>query len=260
MTVNKLPFKKRNFFVYFAKKTLTSNIMAKRSGFQYRQPRSKMPKLDITISSSQTVTSRISVVAASSNAVNVHNNQYQNAATANLQPENPWEDDDEELILLASQAVDKYEANAEMVISQAMNNRIDLSYGRFRNEVRTSTQLDENLFNEFNNDEDDIFSNIPVDVCDNRPSTSTAAANQNKNIQNGFKVPENLPSIPRDDDSKRTEKAKNEVHQTFLTEKIKTQKKEIENLKETLNKITEKCQLKEGEVSIIVVNNGIYYF
>lgn len=213
--------------------------MAKRSAFQYRQPRSKMPRLDITISSSQSVSSRLSSAnAGSSNAMNYNDRGGDG--------EELWGgDDDEEFILLASQAAEKIEANAEnFIVSQAMN--FDLSYGQFRNEVRASTQLDD-IF-----DNDDIFSNIPDDAWDAGPTTSTAA-----NPDNGaavFKVPDAAATSAalaarHDEQTRQTQLAKNEAQQSFFTEKIKVQKKEIENLRETLNKITEKCETKEGEVN-----------
>lgn len=215
----------------------------KRSGFQYRQPRSKMPKLDITISSSQSVSSRL----AGPNPGSSHATNHQHVDAEEL-----WGgDDDEEFILLASQAVEKYEANAEMVISQSMNPNmnLDISYGQFRNEVRSSTQFDDcAMIDEFDND--DIFSNIPDDVCASKPSTSTATTN---NDAGNFKMPNApaaaIPSTSSHDEQKRkTEQAKNEAQQSFLTDMIKTQKKDLDNLRESLKKVTDKCQIKEGEV------------
>lgn len=161
------------------------------------------------------------------------------------------DDDDDEFILLASQAAEKIEANAQMVISQAMNcTNMDseITYSQFRNEARSSTQLNQYLVDDFDND--DLFSNIPDDVCASKPSTSTAARN---NDANNFKVPAapiNVCVAGNDDQARKMEQAKNEAQQSYFTEKIKTQKKELDNLRETLNKMSERFQTKEGEVRI----------
>lgn len=201
--------------------------MAKRPGFQYRQPRSKMPKLDITISSSQR-----NVIAGPSRM---------QQPEAQIQQDDMWGDDDEEYIMLASQVVEKLDANAEMIISQSMNIRdADLSYGRFQRNVRASTQHQSPILDDFGNDNvEDILANVPDVITNNvvKPTAATTshrASNQNSQAN----------------EIKNSEKTKMEVHQTYLTEKMKTQKKEIENLKETLNKLNEKCQIKEGEVII----------
>lgn len=201
--------------------------MAKRLGFQYRQPRSKMPKLDITISSSQR-----SVIAGPSRINTVQQSEPQIQQEEKIE-DDMWGDDDEEYIMLASQAVEKLDANAEMIISQSMNIRdIDLSYGRFQRDVRSSTQHP--YCNEFENDNcEDILANVP-DVIVNNVMQPVAHTSQIP-ISNGAEC-------------KDTAKTKMEVHQTYLTEKMKTQKREIENLQETLNKLSEKCQIKEGEV------------
>lgn len=157
-------------------------------------------------------------------------------------------DDDEEFILLASQAAEKIEANAEnFIVSQAMN--FDLSYGQFQKEVQASTQLDD-IF-----DNDDIFSNIPDDAWQAGPSTSKPTTNRNDGPAT-FKVPGAAATSAalaarHDEETRQTQLAKNEAQQSFFTEKIKAQKKELENLRETLNKVTEKCETKEGEVIIL---------
>lgn len=194
--------------------------MTKRSGIlQCRQSKAKMPRLDVTISSSQRV-------AAGPSRINSTMHMQQ---PKQIQQENMWgDDDDEEYIMLASQVVDEVDANAEMIISQSMNIRdADLSYGRFQYDVEASTQQRPAL--EMQNGEcDDILLDVPevmiIDKANSGPQAShTMSANN-------------------------TEHAKLEVHRTILAEKLKTYKREIENLKETLNKVNEKCQTKEGEV------------
>lgn len=229
--------------------------MAKRSGFQYRQPRSKMPRLDITVSSSQGPSSRLSTSNAGPSHVmrdtTNHNNEDRGRAP---ESEELWgaDDDDDEFILLASQAAEKIEANAQMVISQAMNcTNMDseITYSQFRTEARSSTQLNQYAVDEFDND--DLFSNIPDELCASKPTTSTAAAGGDAVT---FKVPAAPVSVPvaggADDQARKMEQAKNEAQQSYFTEKIKTQKRELDNLRETLNKLSEKFQIKEGEVCV----------
>lgn len=198
--------------------------MTKRSGLQCRQSRAKMPKLDITISSSQW-----NAVAGPSRTNSTHKQQPKQ-----IQQEDMWgDDDDEEYIMLASQVVDKVDANAEMIISQSMNIRdADLSYGRFQYDVKASTQHQP-------------AHELPRDERDGIPP----------NVSNVIKTDEaNLgPQTSCITNANYTEQTKLEVHRTILTEKLKTQRREIENLKETLNKVNEKCQIKEGEVSIIEI-------
>lgn len=199
--------------------------MSKRPGFQYRQPRSKMPKLNITISSSQR-----SQVAGPSRINNVQQTEVQQ------HQEDMWgDDDDEEYIMLASQVVEKLDANAELIISQSMNTLdADLSYRRFQRDVRTSTQHQSSIMSEFDNDfGEDILAIVPDVVS--KPVAKPVLATMTNETQS-------MRSI----DAKNTEKAKLEVN--HLTEKNKAQKREIENLKETLKKLNEKCQIKEGEV------------
>lgn len=202
------------------RKIIVQSTMTKRSGLQCRQSKSKMPRLDITISSSQRV-------AAGPSRINSTHMQQPKP----IQLEDMWgDDDDEEYIMLASQVVDKVDANAEMIISQSMNIRdADLSYGKFQCDVDASTQHQPAI--EMQHDErSDILQNVPemmvIDKANSVPQASTIANN--------------------------TEQAKLEAHRTILAEILKTQKREIENLKETLNKVNEKCQTKEGEVSIII--------
>lgn len=228
--------------------------MAKRSGFQYRQPRSKMPRLDVTVSSSQGPSSRLSTTNAGPSHVmrdmTNRNNEERGRAP---ESEELWgaDDDDDEFILLASQAAEKIEANAQMVISQAMNcTNMDseISYSQFRNEARSSTQLNQYAVDEFDND--DLFSNIPDELCASKPTTSTAASGGDAA---NFKVPAAPVSGPvaggaADDQARKMEQAKNEAQQSYFTEKIKTQKRELDNLRETLNKLSERFQIKEGEV------------
>lgn len=202
--------------------------MTKRSGLQCRQSKAKMPRLDITISSSQRV-------AAGPSRINSTHMQQ----PKQIQQEDMWgDDDDEEYIMLASQVVDKVDANAEMIISQSMNIRdADLSYGRFKYDVKASTQ--NQLALEMPHDEhDDILLSVPevmiIDKANSGPQAShTKSANS-------------------------TEQAKLEAHRIILAEKLKSQKREIENLKETLNKVNEKCQTKEGEVSIFIMSIFAY--
>lgn len=197
--------------------------MTKRSGLQCRQLKAKMPRLDITISSSQRGAAGPS-----------RNNSTHMQQPNEILQEDMWgDDDDEEYIMLASQVVDKVDANAEMIISQSMNIRdADLSYGVFQYGVKASTQH-EPAFEMQHDERDEILLNIPevmiIDKANSGPQASHITSADN------------------------TEQAKLEAHRTILAEKLKTQKREIENLKETLNKVNEKCQTKEGEVSIIII-------
>lgn len=212
-------------------------MMSKRTAFRFRESanRAKMPKLDISITSSQSLPS----------------NQFR--APAPLKPptsNNIWGDDedDEEFIMLASQAAEKVEAHAESVITQAMNfhGDLDMSYGRFRNEVEASTQLtfppQKDVINDFMRDDDeDIFSHIPD--YPNVPDVQTPSTS---------KQPENSARADKakEEAQKRLENAKKEAQTTALTKRLQEAKKEIENLREALSKTTEKCQIKEGEVNI----------
>lgn len=220
-------------------------MMSKRTGFRFRESanRAKMPKLDISITSSQSLSSQFRAPAALDPPTirqNGHNDK-----------DNIWgdDDDDEEFIMLASQAVEKVEAHAESVITQAMNfhGDLDMSYGRFRNEVEASTQLtfppQRDAINDFlcSNDDEDIFSHIPdyPNVPDiQKPSTSKQPVNNAR------------ADKAKEEAQKRLEIAK-EAQATLLTRKLQEHKKEIENLKEALSKTTEKCQIKEGEVCIL---------
>lgn len=215
--------------------------MAKRMGFHHRAPRSKVPRLDISIVSSQRITTGPSQTLP---------DHEQNAPA---QSDDMWgSDEDDEFIMLASQAAEKVEANHEMAISQAMNARdLDMSYGMFRREVKTSTQKNSAIDN-FMEDDDDILSNVDlnsvVKEAANKPSTSKEYPKQS----NVFAVP--AAPAPCNEQAKKLEKAKSDTQHTFMAEKLKAQKREIDTLKENLAKLTEKCQTKEGEVLIKLVS------
>lgn len=215
-------------------------------GFQFRQPRSKMPKLDITISSSQRI-----VAAGPSNM-----NQQRADPMTPTQTEDAWgEDDGDEFLVLASQAAEQVEANAAVVISQAMNNREhDMSYIRFRQDVRVAQSTQMNHIAEFDNDED-IFSNLP-DFIPNpiQPAPSMENKENNGQMAHNHQSAHNQPSTSTSsrlssDDKAREKKEK--MQTDYYTEKVKMQKKQIETLKETLNKINQKCTTKEGEASTL---------
>lgn len=202
--------------------------MTKRSGLQCKQSKAKMPRLDITVSSSQRA-------AAGPSRINSTHMQQ----PKQIQQEDMWgDDDDEEYIMLASQVVDRVDANAEMIISQSMKIRdTDLSYGIFQYDVETSTQ--HQLALEMQPDErDDILLNFPEVMIIDKANAGIQASHTTS--------------------ANNTEQTKLEAHRTILTENLKTQKREIENLKETLNKVNEKCQTKEGEVSIIIIFLFLY--
>lgn len=232
--------------------------MSKRIGFQFRQPRAKMPKLDITISSSQ----RIASTGPSTSQ------QARDAAMI----EDAWcEDEEDEIFVLASQAVEQVQANAAVVISQAMNSQAahssthDFSYNHFRQNVRTvhSTQINDDPMDVFGNDEEDIFSNVPDFVSNNvQPPTENKENNrqvaqqnhannhhqqqpqqQQQNSQN------NVGGHASENNSVRNQMEK--IQTEYYGEKIKAQKKEIEQLKETLNKLNQRCTTKEGEASTL---------
>lgn len=213
--------------------------MSKRMGFQFRQPRSKMPKLDITISSSQRI-----AVSGPSNM-----NQQRAVPGAPAQSEDAWcEDEEDEFLVLASQAAEQVQANAAVVISQSMSIRDhDMSYTSFRQEARTAQSTQLNPIDELDND-DDLFSNVP-DIIPNAILPAPAAENteynvqtaQNQNRQNSLRI-----SI---DNKAREQKEK--MQNEYYTEKLKMQKKQIETLKETLNKMNQKCTTKEGEASTL---------
>lgn len=218
--------------------------MSKRMGFQFRQPRSKMPKLDITITSSQ----RIAVAGPS--------NMNQQRAMAPSQAEDAWaEDDEDELFVLASQAAEQVEANAAVVISQSMNNRDhDMSYIRFRKDVRTAQSTQLNHIDEFDNDED-LFSNVP-DFAPNpvQPVRSVENKENNGHTAQNHQSAQNQPSTSTSRrisvDEKAREK-KEKIQTEYYAEKFKAQKKQIETLRETLNKVNQKCTTKEGEASTL---------
>lgn len=226
--------------------------MAKRSGFQYRAPRSKMPKLDITISSSQ----HISVAGPSHMISNADRVTAQIERNFPAQSEDMWgDDDDEEMIMLASQACEKVEANHEMVISQAMNpcqRDSDISYGVFRREVQASTQLRNHVADNFMDEDEDIFTSVDLNLLVKETAAKSSSTKENSSRElNAFAVPGNVP--PRIDQAKKLEKNRNDTQQ-YMTDKIKTQKREIENLRESLAKLQEKCQTKEGEVQYALIS------
>lgn len=224
-------------------------------GFQFRQPRSKMPKLDITISSSQRIT----------NAEPSTSQQQRDMAMA----EDAWcEDEEDEIFVLASQAVEQVQANAAVVISQAMNSQAehDISYNRFRQNVRPvhSTQINNNPIDAFDQDED-IFSNVP-DFVSNvvQPSSENKEnngqmvqqnnnhhhQNQNQN-QNHHQQQSSHSNVGHASENDGARNQKEKIQNEYYGEKIKAQKKEIEQLKETLNKLNQRCTTKEGESSTL---------
>lgn len=213
--------------------------MSKR-GFQFRHPRSKMPKLDITISSSQRM------AAGPSNM-----NQPRDVV-----PETPahgdaddWSDE-EEFFVLSSQAADLVHTNASVVISQSMNNLTnhDMSYTRFRQEVRTVHSTQFNPINEFDND-DDLFSNIDEPIS-NAVQLPPIAENVQANGQHA-KNQQNNDQRPTTSNANKIKEQSEKMQCQYYAEKIKAQKKQIETLRETLNKVNQKCTTKEGESSTL---------
>lgn len=217
--------------------------MSKRIGFQFRQPRSKMPKLDITISSSQ----RIAIAGPSTS-------QHQPPPPSSSQDvavEDAWcEDEEDEIFVLASQAVEQVQANAAVVISQAMNSaHHDITYNRFRQNVRAvqSTQIDE-----FDQDED-LFSNVPDFDSNNVPTSTENKVTIEQVAQNNHQHHQNSQHNvrPASENNGAVRGHKEKIQNEFYAEKLKAQKKEIEQLKETLNKINQRCTTKEGEASTL---------
>lgn len=232
-------------------------MMSKRTGFQFRQPKAKMPKLDITISSSQMApqpgpSTRHNQIVAAQRPPPVRDSVPQSV--------DMWDDDDEELIMLASQVAEKVEANAEELISQSMN----ITYSTFQrqaHQVSTQRQRHINDLDDYFRDGDEVFSKLiespndlkisqiveglqsdlvpmqiddePVVVLDDEPPEQEAA-----NAQGLFV-----------DKQKKAEQVKAEAQTAFMSNRLREQKKEIETLKENLTKISDKCQTKEGEVS-----------
>lgn len=215
--------------------------MAKRSAFQYRMPRAKLPKLNITISSSQ---------QGPSNATAAQGSRVAPIAQPQ-QSEDMWpEDDDDELILLASQAAEKVEANAETVLSQAMS--ANFNYEKFRLGAQSSTQLNKTSdgVDDIMCVDDDIFGEIPE--CDIAPK----AVAEPKEKPAPPLVSEDLFATPSTSvaaqNRQKIENAKIAAQNTYFSKKMRDQKKEIENLKDALAKTNEKCQTKEGEVCSII--------
>lgn len=211
-------------------------------GFQFRQPRSKMPKLDITISSSQRI-----AVAGPSNL-----NQQRESTEAPAQSEDAWyEDEEDEIFVLASQAVEQVQANAAVVISQAMNTTDhDISYNRFRQNARTAQSTQLIPFDDFDNNED-IFSNVPDFIPNTvQPPQVTNHRENNGQMPSNPVVSQNLVRVPSDT-SIKTRNEKEKIQNQYYAEKLKAQKKQIEQMKETLSKLNQKCTTKEGEASTL---------
>lgn len=213
-------------------------------GFQFRQPRSKMPKLDITISSSQRI------VAAGPSNMN------QQRVEQPAQSEDAWgEDDEDELLILASQAVEQVEANAAVIISQSMNNH-DMSYIRFRQDVRTAQSTQLNPIDEFDNDED-IFSSVPDFVVNPAQPAPSVENKENKaqhaiNHQNAQNQPSTSAAyVPRVTSDDKTREKKEKVQNEYYADQLKQKTKQIQTLKESLNKVNQKCTTKEGEASTL---------
>lgn len=236
------------FFVFFLinkrKESDWNNKMSKRMAiFQYRQPRSKMPKLDITISSSQ----RISTAGPS--------NLVQPRVDPPPQTDDAWGEDDDEFFVLASQAAEQVEANAAVVISQAMNNRQhDMSYIRFRQDVRTTHSTQLNHIDEFDNDED-IFSNLPDFIPNQVPKAGPSIENKENNHaihkqQNSTNQPSTSTASRISTDDKAKER-KEKIQTEYYAQKLKEQKKQIETISETLNKVNQEFRTKEGEASTL---------
>lgn len=207
-------------------------------GFQFRQPRSKMPKLDITISSSQRTT-----VAGPSNM----NQQRVIPETPSVQSDDPWcEDDDDEFFVLASQKADEVQAQAAALISQPMHLcDPDTSYTRFRQDVRPvhSTQL--NHIDEFDMDED-IFSNVPDFVPSaQQPGTST------ENKENNGRTAQTCQNDVRSTSDLAAKEQKEKIQNEYFAEKNKALKKQIDSLQGQLSKVNQKCTTKEGEASTL---------
>lgn len=210
--------------------------MAKRSGFQYRPPRSKKPKLNLTRN-----------------------------GTPPPQHNIDWGDDeDEEFIMLASQAAEKVEANAEMVLSQAMHmNNTTLNYDNFRRNASSSTQIRRpmSVIDEFMQD-DDLFAEIPDDVVAATqppkpastllppplPPPPASVPQQSEDLFSASMSSAAVIAVPQSQ-QQRVENAKMTAQNTYLSNRVRDQKREIESLKEALAKLNEKCQTKEGEVN-----------
>lgn len=209
--------------------------MTKRSGFQFKKPRPKIPKLDIQIHSSQTYVAS-QTVASQQNAP-----AHRLAAPRQPAPESDdmWGDeDDSDFIMLASQVADRVEERFDVVLSQSLNFSVgnDLSYGLFQREVDASTQLRMPIKNTEINDlmsgDEEDFLNIPM---------PEKAGDIDKTLQ-----PSTSNNNQKNDALKN---AQIEAQATYLQTKIREQKKQIETLKESLTKSSEKCQQKEGEAS-----------
>lgn len=223
--------------------------MAKRSAFHYRAPRAKMPRLNITIQSNDQETS---------NGLGTQRERV--AAIARPQPiqsEDMWpDDDDDELVMLASQAAEKVEKRAE-ILSQAIST--SLNYDQFRLGPHSSTQMAKP-----NNDVDDImcvdeeiFAGIPD--CDIMPAPVVAPPKEKPPVVS--KPPAPVPSTSAAmnaatvaSNHQKIENAKISAQNTFFSNKMRDQKKEIESLKEALAKLNDKCQTKEGEVNHCIVH------
>lgn len=238
---------------------LNSSIkMSKRPGFQYRMPRAKMPKLSITVSSSQ----RSQIPSTSA----VHRHQPNQNYARIPQPEMPkesvdlWGDEDDELVMLASQVAEKVEANAEQVLTQAMGfHNASINFEKFRKEVQASTQLPEedDFVNEFHCDTDDVilFADLPeideIAVQPIRPSTSKEKSKRptieidRKKSNEGVSVTAKTSMQQKSN----SETSKLQICTTFYSNQMRDHKKDMEALQENFSKMNEKLQTKEGEVT-----------
>lgn len=177
-------------------------------------------------------------------------NQPRESAEPAASSDDAWyEDEEDEIFVLASQAVEQVQANAAVVISQAMNTTDhDISYNRFRQNARTaqSTQM-----NHFDICSEDIFSNVP-DFIPNAvrpPQETTNHKENNGQMASSQHSSQHFARVPSDPSIKTREKE--QIQNKYYAEKLKAQKKQIEQLKETLNKLNQKCTTKEGEASTL---------
>lgn len=164
-------------------------------------------------------------------------------AQASQVPDMWPDDDDDELIMLASQAAEKVEANAEIVLSQAMGT--NLNYENFRSEVQSSTQLTKanSIVDDFMCVDEELFAGIPECDIAPKPVAKPPAPIVSEDI---FAEPSTSTAVKNN--HQQMENAKVAAQNKFLSTKLRDQKKDNENLKDALNKINEKCQTKEGEV------------
>lgn len=158
-------------------------------GYQYVQPRSKIPKLDISIVAAaapaaqrpQFVQPMMRTAAATSSVRNgglqsnhhhrpQHHQLHQPSQAAAVASEDLWaaEAEDDDFIMLASQVADKVENCRQTLMVDSM----DMSFGDFqrnRNAASSSTQMPPNAaanggavaVGMLREDEDDVFSELP---------------------------------------------------------------------------------------------------